>query len=160
MMMPLPCVALPGALFADAPLCPRLQNNRGVTPLGIAVGFNKLPVIELLLEKGADVMLTDAAGNTVLHYAAGELAALTRLLPHPPAVVWCTEAMARLSTVHSCGCISGSSQAMAYKRACREARQGCSLAGAIMPSAVPESQCPAMTSNHPATQNTTYVTIA
>ncbi len=115
--MPLPAFLLthlcaPACLSADVPLCPCLQNNRGLTSLGIAVGFNKLPVIELLLEKGADVMLTDAAGNTVLHYAAGELAALQGCLP-PPVVVRCTDAMAPLSTVHSCGCISsGSSQAM------------------------------------------------
>jgi hypothetical protein len=48
-----------------------LQNPRGVSPLGIAVGFNKLEAVKLLLEKGADVAAKDAAGNTVLHYAAG-----------------------------------------------------------------------------------------
>ena len=47
------------------------QDQRGITPLGIAVGFNRLPAVEFLLKNGADVHLTDGQGNTVLHYAAG-----------------------------------------------------------------------------------------
>ena len=47
------------------------KDARGITALGVAVGFNKLPVIEVLLRAGADVTLTDAKGNTPLHYAAG-----------------------------------------------------------------------------------------
>ncbi len=37
----------------------------------LQVGFNKLPVIKVLLAAGADVSLTDNKGNTPLHYAAG-----------------------------------------------------------------------------------------
>eukprot|EP01024_Parvocaulis_polyphysoides_P040942 TRINITY_DN373_c0_g1_i1.p1 TRINITY_DN373_c0_g1~~TRINITY_DN373_c0_g1_i1.p1 ORF type:complete len:295 (-),score=62.20 TRINITY_DN373_c0_g1_i1:179-958(-) len=47
------------------------QDARGVSPLGIAVGFNKVEVIEVLLEGGADIEITDNQGNTPLHYAAG-----------------------------------------------------------------------------------------
>lgn len=38
----------------------------------MAVGFNRAPVVGLLLDAGADLEARDAAGNTVLHYAAGE----------------------------------------------------------------------------------------
>jgi len=48
------------------------RDARGITPLGVAVGFNRLPVVKALLGAGADVGLTDAKGNTPLHYAAGE----------------------------------------------------------------------------------------
>jgi len=48
------------------------RDARGITPLGVAVGFNRLAVVEALLGAGADVGLTDAKGNTPLHYAAGE----------------------------------------------------------------------------------------
>lgn len=48
------------------------QNAQGITPLGVAVGFNKLEAVKYLLEHGADVTLVDKKGNTVLHYAAGE----------------------------------------------------------------------------------------
>lgn len=47
------------------------RDARGITPLGVAVGFNKLPVVRALLDNGADVALIDARGNTALHYAAG-----------------------------------------------------------------------------------------
>lgn len=33
-----------------------MQNDKGVTALGIAVGFNRKDVVKLLIEKGADVM--------------------------------------------------------------------------------------------------------
>lgn len=49
-----------------------MQNDKGVTALGIAVGFNRKEMVELLLQRGADVMLTDGKNNTVLHYAAGK----------------------------------------------------------------------------------------
>ena len=47
------------------------QDARGITPLGVAVGFNRITAVEFLLETGADVHLADHRGNTVLHYAAG-----------------------------------------------------------------------------------------
>eukprot|EP00878_Enallax_costatus_P034286 GHUV01038007.1.p1 GENE.GHUV01038007.1~~GHUV01038007.1.p1 ORF type:complete len:125 (+),score=63.08 GHUV01038007.1:3-377(+) len=47
-------------------------NERGVSPLGVAVGFNRKAFVEMLLDAGADIGLRDAADNTVLHYAAGE----------------------------------------------------------------------------------------
>lgn len=53
---------------------PCLQNERGISPLGVAVGFNKPDMVRWLLAKGADVHFTDAAGNCLMHYAAGELA--------------------------------------------------------------------------------------
>lgn len=47
------------------------QNERGISALGVAVGFNRVPFVELLLDAGADLALRDGQGNTVLHYAAG-----------------------------------------------------------------------------------------
>ena len=55
----------PAAWYRTVALPPRYD----VSP---QVGFNKLPVIKVLLAAGADVRLTDAKGNTPLHYAAGE----------------------------------------------------------------------------------------
>ena len=46
-------------------------DMRGITPLGVAVGFNRIAIVEALLEAGADVEKPDGRGNTVLHYAAG-----------------------------------------------------------------------------------------
>jgi ankyrin repeat protein len=54
-----------------------LQNERGIAPLGIAVGFNRTAIVSLLLEKGAQVDRRDPAGNTALHYAAGGCIYLT-----------------------------------------------------------------------------------
>lgn len=48
------------------------KDAKGITPLGVAVGFNKVPIIKLLLESDADVEQTDPKGNTALHYAAGK----------------------------------------------------------------------------------------
>ena len=46
-------------------------DMRGITPLGVAVGFNRIAIVEALLEAGAAVEKPDGRGNTVLHYAAG-----------------------------------------------------------------------------------------
>jgi len=48
------------------------QNERGISPLGIAVGFNRQAAVKVLLERGAEIDRRDPAGNTALHYAAGE----------------------------------------------------------------------------------------
>jgi Ankyrin repeats (3 copies) len=50
---------------------PNARDARGITPLGLAVGYNKLDVVEALLEGGALVDGTDARGSTALHYASG-----------------------------------------------------------------------------------------
>eukprot|EP00877_Chromochloris_zofingiensis_P007586 jgi/Chrzof1/3080/Cz12g11010.t1 len=47
------------------------KNDRGITPLGVAVGFNRKEAVAWLLEHGADVAQRDSKGNSVLHYAAG-----------------------------------------------------------------------------------------
>ena len=48
------------------------KDARSITPLGVAVGFNRVDVIKELLQAGADVALTDSRGNIPLHYAAGD----------------------------------------------------------------------------------------
>ncbi|KAJ9513358.1 hypothetical protein QJQ45_001393 [Haematococcus lacustris] len=47
------------------------KNERGITALGTAVGFNRVAVVSLLLSRGAEVDARDNQGNTALHYAAG-----------------------------------------------------------------------------------------
>ena len=47
------------------------KNEKGVTALGIAVGFNKIEMVKFLISKGADLEQRDARGNSALHYAAG-----------------------------------------------------------------------------------------
>ncbi|KAG2491882.1 hypothetical protein HYH03_009834 [Edaphochlamys debaryana] len=46
-------------------------NDRGISPLGVAVGFNRLDLVKLLLEKGGDLAFRDPKKNTLMHYAAG-----------------------------------------------------------------------------------------
>ena len=46
-------------------------DARGISALGVAVGFNRLPAVRALLAAGAKVGQVDSRGNTVLHYAAG-----------------------------------------------------------------------------------------
>lgn len=45
---------LKGAIMPCYPLR-NAQNERGIAPLGVAVGFNRLEAVKLLLEKGAQV---------------------------------------------------------------------------------------------------------
>lgn len=43
------------------------KDARGVTPLGVAVGFNRIAIVKLLLDAKCRVDETDAKGNTALH---------------------------------------------------------------------------------------------
>merc|ERR1719437_158982 len=47
------------------------QDQKGITPLGYAVGANRIAVVKLLLDKRANAYAVDATGNSGLHYAAG-----------------------------------------------------------------------------------------
>ena len=46
------------------------QDYKGITPLGYAIGANRIAVVKLLLDKRANPFAVDAAGNCGLHYAA------------------------------------------------------------------------------------------
>lgn len=46
-----------------------LQDNRGRQPLHFAAMKNQLPIIEYILQKGADLNCQDDAGNTPMHLA-------------------------------------------------------------------------------------------
>merc|ERR1712187_418700 len=47
------------------------QDQKGITPLGYAIGANRIAVVKLLLDKRANAYAVDATGNCGLHYAAG-----------------------------------------------------------------------------------------
>lgn len=47
------------------------QDHRGITPLGYAVGANRIAVVKLLLDNRANPFSVDSNGNSGLHYAAG-----------------------------------------------------------------------------------------
>lgn len=47
------------------------HDIRGITPLGYAIGANKVAVVRSLLEANANPSVVDTGGNTGLHYAAG-----------------------------------------------------------------------------------------
>merc|ERR1712039_935904 len=47
------------------------QDQKGITPLGYAIGANRIAVVKLLLDKRANPYAVDATGNCGLHYAAG-----------------------------------------------------------------------------------------
>jgi len=47
------------------------KDNRGITPLGYALGANRGPVVQLLLESHANPHSVDNSGNSGLHYASG-----------------------------------------------------------------------------------------
>mmetsp|Transcript_73061 Transcript_73061/g.174065 ORF Transcript_73061/g.174065 Transcript_73061/m.174065 type:complete len:269 (+) Transcript_73061:63-869(+) len=48
-----------------------VQDHKGITPLGYAVGANRIAVVKLLLDKRANPFSVDSAGNSGLHYSAG-----------------------------------------------------------------------------------------
>ncbi|MNK22270.1 Ankyrin repeats (3 copies) [compost metagenome] len=45
------------------------EKSNGMTPLMIAARYNKVEIVKLLLEKGADVKVKDEKGITALKYA-------------------------------------------------------------------------------------------
>merc|ERR1719162_2137907 len=47
------------------------QDLRGITPLGYAIGNNRIAVVKSLLDGRANPHSVDATGNSGLHYAAG-----------------------------------------------------------------------------------------
>jgi len=47
------------------------QDQKGITPLGYAIGANRIAVVKLLLDSRANPYAVDASGNSGLHYAAG-----------------------------------------------------------------------------------------
>jgi len=47
------------------------QDQKGITPLGYAIGGNKIAVVKLLLDSRANPFAVDSSGNSGLHYAAG-----------------------------------------------------------------------------------------
>jgi hypothetical protein len=47
------------------------QDFKGITPLGYAIGANRIAVVKLLLDKRANPYAVDSKGNCGLHYAAG-----------------------------------------------------------------------------------------
>jgi len=47
------------------------QDEKGITPLGYAIGANRIAVVKLLLDKRANPFAVDSNGNSGLHYAAG-----------------------------------------------------------------------------------------
>merc|ERR1712050_657568 len=47
------------------------QDQKGITPLGYAIGVNRIAVVKLLLDSRANPFAVDASGNSGLHYAAG-----------------------------------------------------------------------------------------
>jgi len=51
--------------------CMNSKDARGISALGVAVGFNRLEAVKTLLASGADANICDPKGNTPLHYACG-----------------------------------------------------------------------------------------
>merc|ERR1712050_541359 len=62
-------MAVPDFLERKKPL--DSQDRKGVTPLGYAIGANRIAVVRLLLDNRANPFAVDASGNSGLHYAAG-----------------------------------------------------------------------------------------
>merc|ERR1719293_225229 len=61
--------AIQDFLAKKRPLDP--QDHKGITPLGYAIGANRIAVVKLLLDNRANPFAVDASGNSGLHYAAG-----------------------------------------------------------------------------------------
>ena len=49
----------------------RPEDHKGITPLGYAIGANRIAVVKLLLDNRANPYAVDSSGNSGLHYAAG-----------------------------------------------------------------------------------------
>lgn len=47
------------------------QDLKGITPLGYAIGANRIAIVKLLLDNRANPFSVDSSGNSGLHYAAG-----------------------------------------------------------------------------------------
>merc|ERR1719266_2439730 len=48
-----------------------VQDGKGITALGYAIGANRIAVVKLLLDNRANPFAVDSSGNSGLHYAAG-----------------------------------------------------------------------------------------
>jgi len=48
-----------------------VQDSKGITPLGYAIGANRIAVARMLMDKRANPFAVDSKGNSGLHYAAG-----------------------------------------------------------------------------------------
>jgi len=48
-----------------------VQDAKGITPLGYAIGANRIAVVKQLLDSRANPFAVDSSGNSGLHYAAG-----------------------------------------------------------------------------------------
>lgn len=63
-----------GAEASTSSADPNARDARGITPLGIAVGYNKLDVVKVLLAEGTGVEVDsgcDSRRSTALHFASG-----------------------------------------------------------------------------------------
>jgi len=47
------------------------QDHKGITPLGYAIGANRIAVVKKLLDNRANPYAVDSSGNSGMHYAAG-----------------------------------------------------------------------------------------
>jgi len=61
--------AVQGFLEKGRPL--DVQDSKGITALGYAIGANRIAVVKLLLDNRANPFSVDAQGNSGVHYAAG-----------------------------------------------------------------------------------------
>lgn len=60
------------AASTSSPVDPNARDSRGITPLGIAVGYNKLDAVKVLLAEGTGVEVDsgcDSRKSTALHFA-------------------------------------------------------------------------------------------